>query len=290
MRKQFVTTASELALADEKVVILLGDISHFQFMGLQEKIPARVHNMGICENTILSVGAGLGAQGFFPFLHTINPFLTERCLEQIKLDLCYNQFGANIVTTGATFDYAWDGATHHCYTELAILRLLPGMEVTQPGNPKELDTLIRSQYRNGKPTYFRLSDHSHKLDFPIQFGKANILKEAAGAKLTVMTAGPILANVFEACQDLPVNLVYFNTIKPIDKEAVARFKHTKILVIHDAHGLHEAINEVPELNTTYYGLPDQFCVWYGTVHDLRKMTGLDPAGIRQAVQNKLAAF
>ena len=142
--------------------------------GLAGKIPSRVHNMGICENTILSVGAGLGAQGFFPFLHTINPFLTERCLEQIKLDLCYNQFGANIVTTGASFHYAWDGATHHCYTELAILRLLPGMEVTQPGNPKELDTLIRSQYRNGKPTYFRLSDHSHKLDFPIEFGKANI--------------------------------------------------------------------------------------------------------------------
>ncbi len=287
MRKQFVTTASELALADEKVVIVLGDISHFQFMGLQGKIPARIHNMGICENTIISVGAGLGAQGFFPFLHTINPFLTERCLEQIKLDLCYNQFGANIVTTGASFDYAWDGATHHCYTDIAILRLLPGMEVTQPGNPKELDTLIRSQYRNGKPTYFRLSDHSHKLDFPIQFGKANILKEAASAKLTVMTAGPILANVMEAVQDLPVNLVYFNTIKPIDKDVIVRFAHTKILVVQDAHGLREAINEVPGLHTDVHGLPDHFCVWYGKLEDLRKKVGLDAVGIRAAVQQRL---
>ncbi len=287
MRKQFITTASELALADDKVVILLGDISHFPFMPVQQKIPSRVHNLGICENAILSVGAGLAAQGMHPFLHTINPFLTERCVEQIKLDLCYNQFGANIVTTGASFDYAWDGATHHCYNDLAILRLLPGMEVTQPGNPKELDTLIRSQYNNGKPTYFRLSDHSHKLDFPVQFGKANILKDT-GAKLTVMTAGPILANVFEACQDLPVNLVYFNTLKPIDHDVVARFKHTKILVVHDAHGLREAINETPDLNTAYHGLPDQFCVWYGTVHDLRKKVGLDPAGIRQAVQARLA--
>jgi transketolase len=244
--------------------------------------------MGICENTIISVGAGLGAQGFFPFLHTINPFLTERCLEQIKLDLCYNQFGANIVTTGASFDYAWDGATHHCYTDLAILRLLPGMEVTQPGNPKELDTLIRSQYRNGKPTYFRLSDHSHKLDFPIQFGKANVLKETPGAKLTVMTAGPILQNVFEATQDLPVNLVYFNTIKPIDKEIITRFAGTKILVVQDAHGLREAINEVPNLNTEVHGLPDQFCVWYGTLMDLRKKIGLDAPGIRAAVQARLA--
>ena len=289
MRKQFVATASELALADEKVVILLGDISHFQFMSLQQRIPSRVYNIGICENAIVSLGAGLGAQGMFPFLHTITPFLTERCLEQIKLDLCYNQFGANLVTTGASFDYAWDGATHHCYTDLAILRLLPGMEITQPGNARELDTLIRSQYNNGKPTYFRLSDHGHSLDFKVKFGKANILKEIAGAGVTVMTAGPILGNVMEAVWDLPVNLVYFNTIKPIDKEVIARFKHTKILVIHDAHGLQEAIHEVPDLSVSNHGLPDQFCVWYGTVRDIQKIIGLDPAAIKKLVQDTLSA-
>jgi transketolase len=287
MRKQFKDTVTALAEVDEKVVIVLGDISHFLFMPFQEKYPTRCYNMGICENALVSITAGLSSQGFHPFVHTITPFITERCVEQIKVDMCYNRFGGNIVSTGASFDYAWDGATHHAYTELAILRMLPGMEVTQPGNRKELDTLIRSQYNNGKPTYFRLSDNGHTLDVPVKFGKANILKDT-GAKLTVMTAGPILGNVMEACGDLPVNLVYFSTLKPIDKEVIERFRHTKILVVHDAHGLHEAINEVPELNTTYYGLPDQFCVWYGTVHDIRKMIGLDPAAIRKLVQSKLA--
>lgn len=287
MRKQFMETTMDLAGKDDKVVIILGDISHFLFNPFQQKYPTRVYNMGICENALISVAAGLSAQGFHPFVHTINPFLTERCVEHIKDDLCYNRFGANIVSTGASFDYAWDGATHHCYGELAILRMMPGMEVTQPGNRKELDTLIRSQYNNGKPTYFRLSDNGHNLDVPVQFGKANILKDT-GAKVTVMTAGPILSNVMEACQDLPVNLVYFNTIKPIDREVIARFRHTKILVIHDAYGLHEAINEVPELNTTYQGVPDQFCVWYGTVHDIRKTIGLDAASIRKLVQGKLS--
>ena len=145
MRKQFKDTATELAAKDDKVVVILGDISHFLFMPFQEKFPGRCYNMGICENALISVAAGLSAQGFHPFVHTINPFLTERCVEHIKDDLCYNQFGANIISTGASFDYAWDGATHHCYGELAILRLLPGMEVTQPGNRQELDTLIRSQ-------------------------------------------------------------------------------------------------------------------------------------------------
>jgi transketolase len=287
VRKQFKDTTFELALKDDKVVVILGDISHFLFMPFQEKFPTRVYNMGICENALISVAAGLATQGFHPFVHTINPFITERCVEQIKDDLCYNRFGANIVTTGASFDYAWDGATHHCYTDLAILRMLPGMEVTQPGNRKEVDTLMRSQYDNGKPTYFRLSDHGHSLDVPVTFGKANVLKDS-GANLTVMTAGPILENVMEAVKDLPVNLVYFTTIKPIDKEAIARFKNTRILVIHDAHGLNEALHEVPGLDTTYYGLPDQFCVWYGTVHDIRKMIGLDPHSIREFVLTNLS--
>jgi transketolase len=279
MRKQFKDTVVELAERDERVVVVLGDISHFLFLPFQQKHPARFYNMGICENALVSVAAGLCMQGFYPFVHTIAPFLTERSLEQIKLDLCYNHFGANVVSTGASFDYAWDGATHHCYTDLAILRLLPRMEVIQPGSRTELDTLIRSQYNNGNPTYFRLSDYGHTLNVPVQFGKANILKDT-GAKVTVMTAGPILGNVMEACGDLPVNLVYFTTIKPIDKEVIHRFRDTRILVVHDAFGLAEAIHEVPELRVSSLGLPDKFCVWYGTVHDIRKMISLDPASIR----------
>ena len=91
--------------------------------------------------------------------------------------------------------------------------------------------------------------------------------------------------MLEACRDLNVNLVYFNTIKPIDKELIHRFRHTKILVIHDAFGLYEAIGEVPGLNLSYHGIPDQFCVWYGTVHDIRGMIGLDPASIKKLVQD-----
>lgn len=287
MRREFKNTVSDLAAKDDKVVVILGDISHFLFNDFQQKYPDRFYNMGICENALISVGAGLSSQGFYPFVHTIAPFITERSLEQIKLDMCYNQFGGNIVSTGASFDYAWDGATHHCYTELAAFRLMPGMEVMQPGNPKELSVLLRSQYNNGKTSYFRLSDHSHSVDTgEIRFGKGAVVKDI-GAPVTIMTAGPILANVMEACQDLDVNIVYFHTIKPIDKELVARYRQTKILVVHDAFGLHEALCEVSGLSLTYHGLPDQFCVWYGTVHDIRRMIGLDPVGIRSAVQQQL---
>lgn len=282
MRKQFKETVMALSEQDDKIVLIFGDVSVYLFNDFKEKYPDRFYNLGICENTLISVSAGLNSQGFHPFVHTIAPFITERSYEQIKLDMCYNKFGGNIVSCGASFDYAWDGATHHCYTDLAILRLLPYMEVIQPGSRKELDILLRSQYNNGKPTYFRLSDHPHHINMPVKFGKGIILKEC-GAEITVITAGPILGNVLEACEGVDVNLVYFHTIKPIDKEVILKFKNTRILVIHDAFGLYEAVCEVPNLSVSYHGIPETFCSWYGTLDDIRKKIGLDVKSIKNII-------
>ena len=117
MRGQFKNTVMELAPGDDSIVLILGDVSVYLFKDFSEQYEDRFYNMGICENTLVSVGAGLAARGLTPFVHTIAPFVTERSFEQIKLDMCYNRLGVNIVSCGATFDYAWDGATHHAYTD-----------------------------------------------------------------------------------------------------------------------------------------------------------------------------
>lgn len=286
MRRQFRDTALELAAEDDRLVVILGDISHYLFSGFQERFPERFYNMGICENTLIGVTAGLSALGYFPIVHSIAPFLTERCVEQIKIDMVYNAFGGNIVTCGGPFDYAWDGPSHHCYTDLATLRLLPHVEVMQPGSRKELDVLLRSQYRNARTSYFKTSDNPHEIDLPVRFGKGQVVK-SVGSAVTVVTAGPILGNVLEACRDLPVNLLYFTTLKPMDHELIRHYRDTRFLVVHDAFGLHEAVNEVPNLRTRYYGLRDEFCDWYGTVQEIREKLGLDPASIRRAVQGEL---
>lgn len=287
MRRQFKDTVTALAAYNDRIVMLLGDVSVYLFKDFKEKYPVSFYNIGICENTMISVGAGLSSQGFYPFVHTIAPFITERSFEQIKLDMCYNQFGGNIVSCGASFDYAWDGATHHAYTDLALLRLLPDMEVMQPGSDKEVDVLIRSQYNNGHPSYFRLSDNPHNIDIPVTFGKAVVLKNT-NSPVTVMTAGPILGNVFEACRQLDVNLVYFHTIKPIDREIIEAFGHTTIVVVHDAFGLYEAVCEVPGLTVFPYGFQGQFHCSYGTVDDARKCLGLDSLTINKTIQKYIA--
>ncbi|MGO9117095.1 MAG: transketolase family protein [Desulfomonilaceae bacterium] len=286
MRRQFRDTILDLARNDDSMVLIFGDVSVYLFKEFQDRYPERFYNMGICENALVSIAAGMSSQGFVPFVHTIAPFLTERSYEQIKLDFCYNHFSGNIVTCGASFDYAWDGATHHCYTDLAILRLLPNIEVLQPGSTKELDILLRQRYRSDNVTYYRLSDHPHQLDLPVQFGKGVVIRDV-GAKVTVMTAGPILQNVVEACRDLQVNLVYFHTIKPIDEAIIDRFKETEIVVVHDAFGLHEAISQVPGVSAAFHGLGDYFCCWYGNLTQIRECIGLDVQGIREFLKEKI---
>ncbi len=275
----------DIAENDAGIVLLLGDVSVYLFQDFKEKYPERFYNVGICENTMISMAAGLSSQGFVPFVHSIAPFVTERSYEQLKLDACYNQFGCNVVTCGASFDYAWDGPTHHCYTDLAILRLLPGIEVLQPGSRKELDILLRDRYNNGKTTYFRLSDYPHEIDVPVEFGKGVVIKDC-GARLTVMTAGPIFGNVLEACRDADVNLVYFNTIKPMDIPLIYRFIDTEILVIHDALGLYEAICEVPDLSVSYHVLPDEFASCYGTLDEIRKQMRLDVDSLKEIIKKR----
>jgi transketolase len=288
MRKQFRDTVTELAAADERVVLVFGDISVFMFDGFAKRFPGRFYNLGICENTLVSVAAGLASQGFIPFVHTIAPFVTERCLEQIKLDVAYNAFPVHIVTVGATYDYAWDGPTHQALADMGSLRLIPGIDIVQPGSPAEVDHLLRAKYAAGRPTYFRLSDHAHGQSLPLDPARGVVVRDVNGP-LTVVTAGPILANVAAALGDLPINILYFPTIKPLDTDLLARFAHTRLVVVHDATGLFEEVCEHATGPVTRIGLPDRFVSCYGTIHDIRREVGLDPAHIREAVAGSLVS-
>lgn len=287
MRRQFKDTVLKLAERDDRLVLLFGDISVFLFNEFSARYPNRLLNVGICENTLVSMAAGMSATGFYPIVHTIAPFVTERSYEQVKLDVCYNRLGCTIVTCGGSFDYAWDGATHHCYTDLELMRMLPGMEVMQPGSKKEFDVLLSQCYNNGNPSYLRIAADEHGLDLPVEFGKGKIVKETPGANISVATAGPLLGNVLSACTDLPVNILYFHTIKPLDVHLLERFAETRILVVHDAFGLFEAINASCSVKAEYHGLPDGFCCYYGTLQDIRRKLRLDPEGIKNRIGEAL---
>jgi len=271
-----------LARADERVVVILGDISVYMFRDYQAEFPTRFYNMGICEQALISVSAGMRATGIVPFVHSIGPFITERAMEQIKVDCAYNELPVNIVSCAGTFDYAWDGVTHHAWCDLAFMRLLPGVQVFQPGTKKEVDFLMREHYANESTNFFRLSENYHSVDLPLKPLRGNVVKEGASG-VTVITAGPILDDVLKAVEDMDVNVLYFHTLKPFDQELVNQFADTRLKVVHDSFGLFETVCEVAGRSVEKLALPDRFCSCYGKIEDVRRNVGLGIEDIREFV-------
>ena len=162
MRKQFTKTVEEIVASDEKSVLLLGDIGVFGFRNSLSKYPNRVYNIGILEQSTISMAAGLSKTGLIPIVHTIAPFIVERAFEQLKDDFGYQKLGGNFISVGASYDYTALGPTHHCPGDVALMNTIPGMEILIPGNSSEVDKLLKATYNNGNPTYARLSEYEHK--------------------------------------------------------------------------------------------------------------------------------
>jgi transketolase len=219
MRKQFVKTLQTILYNDVNTTLLLGDIGVFAFRNEFINIPNRVYNIGILEQTMIGVAAGLSKNGLIPFVHTIAPFLVERAYEQLKIDFGYQKLGGNFISVGASYDYAALGCTHHCPADILLMTGIPGMEILIPGNSQELDILLKTTYNNGNPTYTRISEDIHTISLDVEYGKANIIKK--GTKATIICYGPLLEAVNEATKNMDVTVLYYSTIMPFDSKTLA---------------------------------------------------------------------
>src|SRR3989339_1983837 len=169
MRKQLVKTVQSTLATDDNVVLLLGDIGVWGFREAFKLYPERVFNIGILEQSTISLSAGLSMSGLIPVVHTIAPFLVERAYEQLKDDFGYQKLGGNFISVGASYDYAALGCTHHCPADVNILINIPGMEIVVPGTAEEFDKLFKESYNNGNITYFRLSERKNQTEVKVKF-------------------------------------------------------------------------------------------------------------------------
>lgn len=228
MRKQLVNTVSDLLDKDEKTVLLLGDIGVWGFYKASEKYPTRVYNIGILEQSMIGVAAGMSKCGLIPFVHTIAPFTTTRALEQLKLDFGYQHLNGNFISVGATNDYKGMGMSHYCPEDAMILNSIPEMQIVIPGTAKEFDTLLRQGYNNGNPTYYRLSEQQNKESFDVDFGKAKVIQK--GKNATIIAIGNTLQNVIDINKNNDVTILYYTTIKPFDIETLRNNFNEKIII------------------------------------------------------------
>lgn len=212
MRSRFHDTMADLLATDPRVALVLADIGP---AGLADGTPAapRVVDVGIREQTMIGVAAGLALAGLRPVAHSYAAFLVERPFEQIKLDLSHQDLGAVLVSIGASFDAAAEGRTHQSPGDIALLSTLPGWRLHTPGHPDEVEALLRAAVVADDRQYVRLSTRTNPQAFPVD-GAVHPVR--AGAGTLVLAIGPMLAPALAAAASRGVAVAYTATPVPLD--------------------------------------------------------------------------
>lgn len=305
MRNMFAKTVTELSDIYPDLVMLAGDIGNKLFDALKEKHPNRFLNCGVAEANMTGVAAGLAASGMRPITYTITPFNTIRCLEQIRLDVCYPNLPVIIVGTGAGLSYAGLGATHHSMEDIALLRTLPNMHVVCPADAIEVRLAVIDALRLGAPTYIRLGKKGepivHQTEPHFEIGKGIRIRE--GVDVALLSVGNMLADTVKIAEELRSNgvsaqVISLHTIKPLDQLLLTSiFLEKKLIVVLEEHaligGASSAIlewgcdNGLDIRKLMRFGGPDQFLLACGSQMEARKLVGLTLENIAQKILGRL---
>lgn len=297
MRNSFAKAVGELADSHSELVLLAGDIGNRLFDAYKERHPERFYNCGVAEASMTGIASGLAATGLRPVTYTITPFNTTRCLEQIRVDICYPNLPVIIVGTGSGLSYASLGATHQSMEDIGFLRLLPNMNVICPADSVEVKLALKDAFRLSTPTYIRLGKkgeplvHTTKPDF--QIGKGITMQEGTDvAILSIGTMLPVALGCAERLEEqkISVKIVSLHTVKPLDTELLQDlFTHYPVIAVLEEHGIAGGAGSAilewgnqnrVDLNKLYcFGGPDRFLTACGNQNEARQEIGLTAENI-----------
>jgi transketolase len=286
----------ELAEQDPAVVLLTQDFGAIG--GFTARFPDRHYDVGISEQNLVGVAAGLAHAGMRPFVLAMAPFLSMRGFEQIRDDCAYNRNDVKFLAPFAGLEAGPWGATHHALEDLALLRSIPGMTVLSPADPDEGMRAVRAAAATEGPVYIRLGFLSPIEGYGGEFriGEAVTMRE--GRDLTLIATGGCVGTALAVhetfrVEGISTRVLNVHTVKPLDRAAIERAaRETGRIVTVEEHsilgGLGGAVAEVmAELGVgrlARVGVRDVFCTEVAPYPDLLRIHGLDAAGVERAAR------
>lgn len=304
MRDAFVNTLIDLAKRDRNIELLTGDLGFGVLRPFWEQLPDQFTNVGIAEQNMAAMAAGMAMEGKTVFTYSIGNFPTMRCLEQIRNDCAYHKANVKIVCIGGGFAYGPLGMSHQATEDLAVMRALPDVVVMAPGDAPEAEAAARAVTGHQGTCYLRLGRGGEKRihDRIGHFRIGEALKVKDGDKIALFSTGAIYEEV-QCAHDLLVEQGYhpavytFPTVKPIDAETIqecaGRFD---LIVTCEEHniigGFGSAVAEVmaemgrKKASLLRIGLRDVYCTEVGSQRYLRERYGLDGKSIAEKICQK----
>lgn len=296
-RKAFSDTLVALAEADPRIVAVANDsIGSSNLKEFQKRFPERLVNVGIAEQNMVGVAAGLANGGLIPFVCAASCFLTGRALEQVKVDLGYSRSNVKLCGMSSGVAYGELGPTHHSIEDLAWTRAIANMTVIVPADPVETESAIRAAAAYDGPVFLRLSRMPvpvvHPEDYEFQIGRAARLRE--GSDLTLIANGTMVCRALEAASLLEADgiraaVLNMSSVRPLDRQAIIEAAAAGPIVTIEEHtvagGLGGAVAEVVveshPVRMRLLGFPGEFAPT-GSAAFLFEHFGLTPVGIRNA--------
>lgn len=299
MRKSFFEELYEIMKEDERVIFLTSDTGAIVLDDIRKDFPSRCTNVGIAEANMASVAAGLAMCGKIVYIYAIIPFVTMRCYEQIRVDICCQNLNVKVVGVGAGMDYSTLGPTHHGHEDVALMRMLPGMTILSPADNLSSSAFARISHSSPGPVYVRLERYAETIytDPTEKFlNGLNVLEH--GEDLCIIATGRMITIAKKVSKSLrkqfiKTQLIDLYRIKPLNKTLLRQnLKGIKNIVTLEEHsiigGLGSAISDcLAETNGNAkllsLGMPDDFCRQYGSRDYLHKLIGIDVENVTKKI-------
>ena len=301
MRLIFANKLIEIAKLDKRICLITPDMGYGILDMFQNLFPDRYFNLGISEQNVMTVAAGMALAGLKPYVYSIIPFVVHRCLEQIRVDVSYMNTDVKIIGVGAGFEYGAAGATHHGTEDLSILRALPNMTICAPGDNFEMEKITEWTAKTSNSTYIRIGRHNHGIlnhNKTIEIGKASIIEQ--GEEIALLAVGNMLPiakeySDFLKSQSKHPLLASIHTVKPIDKEFILHLIYNNFKIItFEEHtiigGLGSAVAEIiaesgKGVEFKRIGINDEYSHIVGNAQYIRHAFKLDLEGIKERCYN-----
>jgi transketolase len=300
VRDSFVRALELLAEQEPRLLLLTGDLGFGVLNNYTRRYPKQFANVGVAEQNLAGVGAGLAMAGHVVYTYSIGNFPTLRCLEQIRNDICYHGARVRIVTVGGGLAYGALGPSHFATEDLAIMRALPGITVVAPGDPVEVELLLPQIHALPGPAYVRLGRAGERKIHPA--GTAITLgvptRVRAGHDVLLLSTGGMLPVAVDAAtllesDGVSTEILSVHTLKPLDtRSIIAAVRRASVVVTCEEHsvigGLGGAIAEtLMEAGVSVpfkrFGLNGCFPEGIGSQEYLRAINGLDAVALRSTV-------
>ena len=279
---------------DKNLFFISADHGAWALANFKKKLKKQYMNIGISEQNMISFAAGMALNGKKIFLFTITPFITQRCLEQIKMDLCFPNLPVTIVGNGSSLTYAYHGTSHQAIEDIAMMRSLPNLKILNPCDNISSREAVKVAYKSNQPVYIKLD----KGFFPDTYSSFSELKEGAyefgnrkeQSELCIFSTGSMIETAKNISNDLKkenINstVVDIFWVKPLNKDKIKKIinKHKAVITIEEQHidgGIGSQICEIlaeENINVPIkrFGIKDKYCKSYGSRDWLRKFYEID---------------